>query len=57
MNHTRRDFFSVMGWSAISLKNFLVRGQEKSPSLAPLKLPKISAEVDPTWFKKLKKAF
>ena len=41
MNHTRRDFFSVMGLGAISLKNFLGRGQEKSPSLTPLKLPKI----------------
>ena len=42
MNHTRREFFSVMGLGALSLKNFLVRGQENSPSLTPLKLPKIS---------------
>jgi len=42
MNHTRRDFFSVMGLGALSLKNFLVGGEENNPSRAPLKLPKIA---------------
>ena len=41
MNHTRRDFFGLMGLGAVSLKNFLGRSQEKSPGLTPLKLPKI----------------
>ena len=42
MNHTRRDFFRVMGLGALSLKNFLVGGEENNPSRAPLKLPKIA---------------
>jgi L-alanine-DL-glutamate epimerase-like enolase superfamily enzyme len=42
MNHTRRDFFSVMGLGAFSLRDGLASGQEKSVSLRPLKLPKIS---------------
>ena len=41
MNQTRRDFFGVMGLGAISLKNFLGRGREETPSLTPLQLPKI----------------
>jgi len=54
MNHTRRDFFRVMGLGAISSRDLFVRGQEKSPRLTPLKLPKISnvkiTDVDVYYF-------
>jgi L-alanine-DL-glutamate epimerase-like enolase superfamily enzyme len=43
MNPTRREFFGAMGLGALSLKDFLVRGQETPPRRALLKRPKISS--------------